>query len=49
MDKIQINNLTTEIKVALEEVFVAEITQTQGKILLKFENGQQFTLSVEEN
>lgn len=47
--EIQTKNLITEIKVALEDLFVAEINEEEGKLLLKFENGQSFTLSLEEN
>ena len=47
--EIQTKNLITEIKVALEDLFVAEINEEEGKILLKFENGQKFALLLEEN
>ena len=49
MEKIKAENLATEIKEALEEVFVAELTQKQENILLRFLNGQKFILSIKEN
>ncbi len=47
--EIQTKNLITEIKAALEDLFVAEIEEEEGKLLLKFENGQKFALSLEES
>lgn len=49
MEKIKVENLATEIKEALEEVFVAELTQKQENIFLRFFSGQKFVLSIREN
>lgn len=47
-EKIKVESLTAEIKAALGEVFVAQVTESQGEIRLKFINGQEFILSVKE-
>ena len=49
MEKIKTENLVTEIKAAISDLFVAQVTESQGEILLQFENGQQFVLSVKES
>ena len=42
------DGLTEEIKAAMEDVFVAKINVTDGKIEMQFVNGQSFVLTVEE-
>ena len=49
MEKIKTENLVTEIKAGLSDLFVAEVTENQGEIFLRFENGQKFVLTVKEN
>ena len=49
MEKIKTENLVTEIKVAISDLFVAKVTESQGEILLQFKNGQKFVLTVKEN
>ncbi len=49
MEKIKTENLATEIKAAISDLFVAEVTEDAGEIHLKFVNGQEFVLSVKEN
>ena len=41
-------SLLTEIKTALNDYFVAQICEDEDGILLKFLNGQQFILQVNE-
>ena len=41
-------SLLTEIKTALNDYFVAQISEDKDGILLKFLNGQQFILQVNE-
>lgn len=49
MEKIKTENLVTEIKAAISDLFVAQVAEEQGNILLQFVNGQKFVLSVKEN
>ncbi len=47
-EKITKQELLTEMKVALEDEFVASVTEEEDGIALRFLNGQKFRLSVEE-
>ncbi len=47
-NKIEVKSLTAEIKAAISDVFVAQVTENQGEILLQFVNGQKFILSLQE-
>lgn len=49
MEKIKTENLVMEIKAAISDLFVAKVTESQSEILLQFENGQKFLLTVKEN
>ena len=49
MEKIKIQDLVVEIKAAIGDLFVAEVTEGQDEILLQFENGQKFVLTVKES
>ena len=49
MEKIKTENLVMEIKAAISDLFVAKVTESQSEILLQFENGQKFLLTVREN
>ena len=49
MEKIKTENLAMEIKAAISDLFVAQVTESQGDILLQFENGQKFVVTVKEN
>ena len=49
MGKIKTENLVMEIKAAISDLFVAKVTESQSEILLQFENGQKFLLTVKEN
>lgn len=48
-ETIKIENLAAEIKAALGEVFVANVTESKGELRLHFLNGQEFVLSIKEN
>ena len=48
MQKIQKENLMNELVVALKDVFVAEVSQNENVLTVKFVNGQKFSLQVEE-
>ncbi len=41
-------SLLTELKTALDDYFVAQISEDKEGILLRFLNGQQFILQVNE-
>lgn len=47
-NKIKREELLEELKIAIEDIFVAGITKTEGQIRLQFLNGQQFLLTIEE-
>lgn len=47
MKEIQKSELILEIKKALKDVFVAEITEENGVLSLEFLNGQKFSLWLE--
>ncbi len=47
-NKIQQANLLSEIKAALSDTFVAELTQTEEGVTIKFTNGQAFLLQLKE-
>lgn len=47
-NKIKQEELLEELKIAIEDIFVAGITKTEGQIRLQFLNGQQFLLTIEE-
>ena len=46
--KIDVKELTMQIKIALQDVFEAQVNQNEQTISLDFNNGQQFTLQVKE-
>ncbi len=46
-EKIKTNELVEEIKLALQDTFVAELQSDEEGILLRFLNGQKFRLRVE--
>lgn len=46
--KIDVNELRTQIKLALIDVFEALITEKDQEITLVFTNGQKFSLKVSE-
>ncbi len=46
--KIEVRELLTEMKVALSDEFVAEITEEEGALVLRFVSGQAFRVKVEE-
>ena len=48
MKEITVENLVTEIKAALSDLFVAQITENQKGVTLSFVNGQKFLLTVQE-
>ncbi len=47
-EKIQVNELVEEMKVALRDEFVAQVTAEGAEITLRFANGQAFRVRVEE-
>ena len=49
MKNIEKNDLILDIKEALADIFVAEITEEEGALNLCFLNGQNFSLCVKEN
>lgn len=49
MEKIKTENLAMEIKAAISDLFVAQVTAGQSEIFLQFENGQKFVVTVKEN
>lgn len=49
MKKIGKEDLVLEIKEALADIYVAEITEENGALHLRFLNGQNFSLCVKEN
>ena len=48
-DKIEVENLTEEIKDALKDIFVAQIRKRGTELDMEFVNGQRFTLALFEN
>lgn len=46
--KIDVKELTMQIKIALQDVFEAQVNQNGQTILLDFNNGQKFLLQVNE-
>ena len=46
--KIDLGELATQIKIALQDVFEAQVTCNDKIISLLFKNGQQFSLQVVE-
>ena len=46
--KIEIEELTAQIKIALQDVFNAQVSQMGQVITLTFDNGQEFLLQVIE-
>ena len=46
--KINVEELTMQIKIALQDVFEAQISCNDKTISLVFENGQQFSLLLAE-
>ncbi len=46
--KIEVRELLTEMKVALADEFVAEVTEEENGLLLRFVSGQTFRVKVEE-
>lgn len=49
MQTIKTENLAMEMKAAISDLFVAQVTQNRNEILLQFENGQKFVVTVKEN
>lgn len=49
MSKIKTEDLVVEIKAAINDLFVAEVTEEDDKIALIFKDGQKFLVSVEES
>lgn len=47
-DKTSVENFTLELKMAMEDIFIAKIAQTDNKIKVQFLSGQEFVVSVEE-
>ncbi len=48
MEIINVQNLVEEIRLALHDAFVAELTKEENALVLRFLNGQKFRLLVEE-
>ena len=48
MNKINEQDLTMEIAVALKELFVAQIESGEKSITMRFVGGQKFILTVQE-
>ncbi len=46
--KIEVKELLAEMKVALGDEFVAEITEEESALVLRFVGGQAFRVKVEE-
>ncbi len=46
--KIEKEALLEEVKVALQDEFVAEIERMEGALVMRFKNGQTFRLQIEE-
>ena len=46
--KIDVKELTMQIKIALQDVFEAQVSKKVQTISLVFNNGQRFTLQVKE-
>ncbi len=46
--KIEVQDLLTEMKVALADEFVAEVKQEERGLTLRFASGQTFLVKVEE-
>ena len=46
--KIDVKELTMQIKIALQDVFEAQVNENGQNILLDFNNGQKFILKVNE-
>ena len=46
--KIERKDLALEIKTAIEDLFEADLITTDNFLLLKFFNGQNFCLKIEE-
>ena len=47
-NKIGLLEFSTELKIAMEDIFVAMVSQTENKIKVRFMNGQEFIVSIEE-
>ncbi len=48
MEKISVKELVQQIKVAMSDLFIAQISQEDTSIRLDFGNGQVFSLCVVE-
>ncbi len=48
MEKLNAQELLEEIKLALHDTFVAELTNENESLVLRFLSGQKFRLSLEE-
>ena len=46
--KIDVKELTMQIKLALQDVFEAQVSENGQNIFLNFNNGQKFILQVNE-
>ena len=46
--KIKKNELTADLKTMLKDEFVAEITENDSALKLRFLNGQKFVLTITE-
>lgn len=48
-EKIQTQELLSEVHAALKDVFVAVVRKRDDELILNFPNGQKFTLALWEN
>ncbi len=48
-ERIQPQMLLEEIRIALKDIFIATFRKLEDELLIKFPNGQTFTLAVWEN
>lgn len=46
--KISLEEFTKELKIAIEDIFIATVFQTENILCVKFPNGQEFTILPEE-
>lgn len=47
-NNIKKEELLEELETAIKEVFVARVSEVEGKLILNFVNGQEFCVSIEE-
>lgn len=48
-DQIKRENLLDEVQAAIKDIFVATVRKREDEIIIRFPNGQQFTLALWEN